>query len=212
MASIPFWIPNLSAQRRQWLEDRWNDPLTQAQLQNPWQRIVLSLPAQPGQPPVWRVMLPGVATLRKVGRKLKAQSAKASGNDGGPVTFKGLENPAFDIDVELYVPSHFAQWLSLLDKLDVVGDPKNRQSYIIEHPLCTLNKVRQIIVVGQEHNLPLGGGPLVAKLNILGWDQRQGATKTAKAPPQAAPAIQLATSVPKVPNITKFITPPGPSR
>ena len=173
MASVPFWIPNLSAQRRQWLEDRWNSELTQAQLQIPWQRVVLSLPAQTGQPPVWRVMLPGIATLRRLGRKVKAQVGKVSGGDGGPVTFRGLENPAFDIDVELYTPTHFAQWLSVLEKLDVVGDPRNRQSYVIEHPLATMSKVRQVIVVGQDHELPMGGGPLMAKLSVLGWDNRR---------------------------------------
>ena len=205
--ALPFWIPNLTQDRLDALERRWASPLTQAQLRNPWQRVLVD-----GAP------LPGVWSLRKVGRKLRAQPNKKSGADGGPATIRGLENPNFKLYGELYIPSHLAAWVELVPKLDVVGDPAKRAQHLIEHPLCGLTGVRGILFLEVEYDLPEEGGPLKISLGLLGESTRDGATKT----PQAKPTPTAATaSVPVIPiqgaqapaqNLPQYVIPPGAAR
>ena len=205
--ALPYWIPNLTQERLDALERRWASPLTQAQLRNPWQRVQVD-----GAP------LPGVWWLRKVKRTLKAQQNKKSGADGGPATIRGLENPNFRLNGELYIPSHLAAWVELVPRLDMVGDPAKRGQHLIEHPLCTLTGVRAFIFLEVEYDLPEEGGPLKISLGLLGESVRDGATKTPTAKPTPTAG---STSVPVIPiqgaqapaqNLPQYVIPPGAAR
>lgn len=204
MASVDFWIANLSRdpRRLQALERRWSSPLTRAQLANPWQQVRLDGRA-----------LPGLWIFRKVKRQLKAQANKKAGADGGNATLRGLLNPNFQLDGQLYVPSHFSAWLEIVPTLDLFGDPKKREQHLIEHPLATLAGVRAVLALEIEYGLPLGGGPLTISLGVLGVNVRDGATKTPTAPPPVpVPSVSLPTGGDARP-ITPFVVrPPGAAR
>ena len=201
--AVPFWVMNLSQARLNALEARWQSVLTQMQLANPWQQIRLDGTA-----------LPGLWMLRKVKRKIVAQQNKKSGADGGSATFRGLENPNFEAKGELYIPSHLSAWVSLVQQLDVTGNPSARTKHLIEHPLCTLTGVRAVLCLGFEYDLPEAGGPLRVTLEMLGVDQRDGATVAPKpkaTPVGVAPTIPLNPGTGQTPKLP-IIQDPVPAR
>ena len=47
--------------------------------------------------------------------------SKPAGKDAGSsVVIRGLVNPTFEIEGELYTPEHLREWLNALDIMDVV--------------------------------------------------------------------------------------------
>lgn len=202
--AIPFWVINLSQWRLDAMEARWNSPLTQAQLANPWQQVRLDGSA-----------LLGLWNFKKVKRKLKAQANKKSGADGGSATIRGLVNPNFELDGELYIPSHLEGWIKVVQDLDVVGNPSAREQHTIEHPLASLSGVRNIIALDFEYVAPERGGPLKIVLGVLGVNARDGAAVTPKAKPVPTASTAPQVSIPagqSAPDFGRFIREPNPGR
>lgn len=201
--SIPFWIVNLSQARLDAMEARWRSSLTQTQLSNPWQQVLLD-----DKP------LPGLWNFEEIERKLTAQANKKSGGDGGPATIRGLLNPDFRLTGELYVPSHFSAWIEVAKNLDVVGKPEDRKQHLIGHPLASLTGVRNVIVLSFRYRAPRGGGPLVVQLGCLGVSERPGATKrpAAPPPPSPVPSVKLPSSGDARTIAPFVIRPPGAAR
>lgn len=210
--AVPFWVVNLFRQREEAMEARWSSPLTQAQLANPWQRVVYD-----GAP------LPGLWNLRKVKRKMVAQKKKKTGSDGGNANLRGLESAAFDLQGELYTPSHLDAWIKLVPSFNLVAPtgqtpPDARSSKQIEHPICTLSGVRFVVAVGIEYTAPQEGGPLRINIDLLGTDERKGATKDPKKKPVKTtssadtPRIELNAAGQAKQNLRQYVLPPRPER
>lgn len=200
--ALDYWIQNLSQDRLDALEARWSSALTQSQLANPWQQVVIQGTA-----------VPGFCMLRGVKRELKFQQNKAAGNDGGSVTLRGLENPQFDLEIHLYTPNQLSSWLKLAKTLDLFGDPAKREVKQIEHPLCKLSGVKYVLAVKIEYKIPEAGGPLIILLGLVGYGEKPGATKRPKpkAVPTAAPTVPLDPPT-SPPSIQQYVRPPTAGR
>lgn len=202
--AVPFWIMNLSPQRLQALEARWQDPLTQAQLANPWQTVLID-----GQ------RVPGVVTMEKIRRKLKAQANKKAGGDGGSATIRGLENPEFSMRVEVYTPSQFSALLRLIPQLDVIGKGSRAERKTITHPMAQMLGVRSVSFLSIEVEPPMAGGPMVVTLGMLGYGQSGAGSSTAttKAGPPPTPSVALPDGgVPRDRLPHYVVRPPGGGR
>lgn len=202
--SLDFWIQNLSEKRLNALEARWASALTQSQLANPWQQVVIQ-----------GTRVPGVCMLRSVKRELKFQKNKAAGEDGETITLRGLENPQFELEIHIYTPSQLDSWLKMAKSLDLFGDPQKREVKQIEHPLCNLSGVKYVLAVKIEYRIPEAGGPLVVVLGLVGYGVRPGVSSTKRPKPKAVP-----TAVPTVPldpptsppAVQQFVRPPAAGR
>lgn len=201
--AVPFWIMNLSPQRLQALEARWSDPLTQAQLANPWQTVLID-----------GTRVPGVVTMERIKRKLRAQKNTKGGGDGGSATIRGLENPEFSMRVEIYVPSQFSALLQLIPQLDVIGKGKRTDRKNITHPMAQMLGVRSVSFMSIEVDSPMAGGPMVVLLGMLGYGQQStGTTTTTKATPPPTPTVALpdgGSPRDRLPNYV--VRPPGGGR
>ena len=223
--SVPFWVRGIDrvivdvegfrTTVAVLLNQRWNNKLTRAQLGNPWQRYLID-----GQ------QLPGVWSMKKMKRKLQAQSNKKSGADGGSATIRGLVNTQFELEGELYTPDHLQQWLQVLSVIDVIAkDTRTRNQHLFEHPLATLCAVSSVLILELEYRVPEQGGPLGVTLGLLSTGGKDGQTKKPqkKPVPTAAPAPQASKDgVPVVKGtigtgnvvntMPSFILPPEPKR
>lgn len=202
--TIPYWVINPSQQRLDAMEARWASKLTDRQLSNPWQQIRLGGKALPG---VWR--------FERMKRRLTVQSNKKSGSDGGKPTIRGVVNPEFQLHGQLYIPSHFSEWIDIARRLEVAGDPEKRQQHLLEHPMASLGGVRAVLVIGLEYLAPERGGPLGVMLDLLGVSERDGATRKPKPPnvPTAKTPIVTVTPQGNAPSVSQYvIRPPDAGR
>lgn len=201
---VDFWIANLSAARIQALEARWASPLTQAQLANPWQTVLID-----GQ------RIPGLCSLKKAGRKLRAKVNSKAGGDGGSATIRGLENPQFKLTTQLFTPSQFDAWLALVPELEIIGKGSRTDRKSISHPLAQLCGVRSVSFLEVEYEAPEAGGPLVVTLGLLGYGQEstgRSVSTTTKQAPAPAPSVVSLPQAPQAPSLRSFVAAPGGGR
>jgi len=203
---VVYWIQSLSPARLAAMERRWSSALTQAQLANPWLRVAIQMGDG-------MVRMPGVCRLRKMKRKLRAQQNKKSGGDGGSATIRGLVNPEFELDIELYTKSHFDAWVAMVPSLDIVGKGGRTDKRFIDHPLTQLCGVTRVSFLEVDYTYPEAGGPLKVKLGLLGYGQEANKTtvtpKSKAVPSAPTQSLSDGTAPSRVPELIK---PPGPAR
>lgn len=145
------------------------------------------------KPTIGNVELPGVVHFKGISMKLRVESNKASGSDGGGSLIKGLEMPKFVFELAIGNKDDEDAWNNLAPYLLPRKDITQRGALPVYHPSLARFQIVACIVEELEEHPPLAGGPLIVVIHCLGLAPvRPGATKNVRAKNNSgiAPAYQ----------------------
>lgn len=124
--------------------------------------------------------LPGAVHVLPVEKKYQYEWKKASGDDGGTLVIKGMDQTAIDVELEFFTDSQLEEWQTMRPLIFNEETPSLRDRKLLSHPVCSNAKIDSGIVVSVTDTEPIAGSNYKIKLKIIAFHKMKATTHTPK--------------------------------